>query len=169
MFICIRKYDGVGDVAEINRIAQAELFPLFSKQAGFVSYSIVNLGNGSAASISVFHTRPQVDAANASIPELVQRRSKKPSAEPADDHRGRSFGARRQIGEKGGGGVGASPTRHPIVVLTIHMNSNEISWRPWTVWPRFLAVQASGRSWLTVYSGGPGGCSHNIRRWLSHG
>jgi hypothetical protein len=73
MFICIRKYDGVGDVAEINRIAQAELFPLFSKQAGFVSYSIVNLGNGSAASVSVFDTRPQVDAANASIPEIVQR------------------------------------------------------------------------------------------------
>ena len=69
MFISIRKYDGVGDVAEINRIAQAELFPLFSKQTGFVSYSIVDLGNGSAASISVFNTR----ATNASIPEIVQR------------------------------------------------------------------------------------------------
>ena len=100
MFICIRKYDGVGDVAEINRIAQAELFPLFSKQAGFVSYSIVNLGNGSAASVSVFDTRPQVDAANASIPEIVQRLFKNLLPNPPNDHHERGSRARRQIGER---------------------------------------------------------------------
>ena len=73
MFASIRTYNGVGDVAAIRRGARKDLYPLLRKQAGFVSHSLIDAGDGSLASISVFNTRKQAEAANTAIRELVQQ------------------------------------------------------------------------------------------------
>ena len=73
MFASIRTYNGVGDVAAIRRGARKDLYPLLRKQAGFVSYSLIDVGSGSLTSISVFNTRKQAEAANAAVRELVQQ------------------------------------------------------------------------------------------------
>jgi hypothetical protein len=73
MFASIRTYNGVGDVAAIRRGARKDLYPLLRKQAGFVSYSLIDAGGGSLTSISVFNTRKQAEAANTAVRELVQQ------------------------------------------------------------------------------------------------
>ncbi len=73
MYVSIRKYEGCGDTREIDARAQRELLPALRQQPGFISYSIVDFGGGSVASISVFATMAQIEAANESVRELVQR------------------------------------------------------------------------------------------------
>jgi hypothetical protein len=73
MFVSIRKYDGVGLLTEIDRLARDELVPILRSQVGFISYSIVDVGNGSVASISTFETREHADEANRLAQEAVQR------------------------------------------------------------------------------------------------
>jgi hypothetical protein len=46
---------------------------LLRKQAGFVSYSLIDAGDGSLTSISVFNTRKQAEVANTAVRELVQQ------------------------------------------------------------------------------------------------
>ena len=73
MFASIRTYSGVGDVATIRRGARKDLYPLLRKQAGFVSYSLIDAGDGKLTSISTFNTRKQAEAANTAVRELVQQ------------------------------------------------------------------------------------------------
>jgi hypothetical protein len=73
MFVSIRKYDGAGLLTEIDRLARDEFVPILRSQVGFISYSIVDVGNGSVASISTFETRKHADEANRSAREAVQR------------------------------------------------------------------------------------------------
>jgi hypothetical protein len=72
MFASIRSYNGVGDIAAIRSGARKSLYPLLRKQAGFVSYSLIDAGSGSLTSVSVFNTRKQAEAANSAVRELVQ-------------------------------------------------------------------------------------------------
>ena len=55
---------------------------MLRKQAGFVSYSLIDAGDGSLASISVFNTRKQAEAANTAVRELVQQTFKEPLPTP---------------------------------------------------------------------------------------
>ena len=55
MFASIRSYNGVGDIAAIRSGARKSLYPLLRKQAGFVSYSLIDAGGGSLTSVSVFN------------------------------------------------------------------------------------------------------------------
>lgn len=76
MFIAIRIYDGTGDAAEINRIAQSDLVPLLKAQLGFLSYDIADAGTGSVFSVTTFDTREQAEAANRSARKVVQKMRK---------------------------------------------------------------------------------------------
>jgi hypothetical protein len=73
MFVSIRKYDGTGSAADIDRVAQSDLVPVLKAQPGFISYSILDLGTGSVASISIFDTKAQAEGANQSAREAVER------------------------------------------------------------------------------------------------
>jgi hypothetical protein len=72
MFASIRKYEGIGDVSEITLAAKEQLFPLFEKLPGFVSYTLVDTGDKSVTSLTIFDTREQSDSANAAVRDLVQ-------------------------------------------------------------------------------------------------
>jgi hypothetical protein len=72
MFASIRTYNGIGDVAAIRRGARKDLYSLLRKQAGFVSYSLIDTGDGSLT-ISVFNTLKQAEAANIAVRDLVQQ------------------------------------------------------------------------------------------------
>ena len=67
----IRSYNGVGDIAAIRTGARKSLYPLLRKQAGFVSYSLIDAGGGSLTSVSVFNTRKQAEAANSAVPSWL--------------------------------------------------------------------------------------------------
>ena len=69
MFASIRKYECIADVSEITLAVKEQLFPLFEKQAGFVSYTLVDTGAQSVMSLTIFETREQSDAA---VRDLVQ-------------------------------------------------------------------------------------------------
>jgi len=73
MFVSFRKYDGCKDTAALNRRVQDTLVSKVKAMKGFRSYTVVDLGGGSVASISVFDTRADAEAANASVRGLVQQ------------------------------------------------------------------------------------------------
>jgi hypothetical protein len=73
VFVSIRKYDGCHDVAALNRRVQEVLTPAIKGMKGFRSYAVVDLGDGSVASISMFETRQDAEAANQSVRPLVQQ------------------------------------------------------------------------------------------------
>lgn len=73
MHITIRKYAGCKNVKETDRIAMAELLPVLRAMPGFRSYTIVDTGNGSIASIGVFDSAASAEAANARAREVVAR------------------------------------------------------------------------------------------------
>jgi len=72
MFISLRKYDGCRDAAEVNRRVLDRLMPKLRRYDGFQSYTIVDLGNHSAMSISVFDTKAQAESANMQVRALVR-------------------------------------------------------------------------------------------------
>lgn len=73
MHVTIRKYSGCTDVAEVNRVAVAELAPALQRLPGYRSYATVDSGGGSVTSIGVFDSAAQAAAANATAREVVQR------------------------------------------------------------------------------------------------
>jgi len=72
MYMTIRKYQGCLDAKEVNRVATAELLPVLRKIAGFRSYQIVDSGNGTATSISVFDSAAAAENANQQARAVVQ-------------------------------------------------------------------------------------------------
>lgn len=73
MHITIRKYPGCKNVKEVNRIATAELLPVLRKVPGFRSYTIVDTGKASIASISVFDSAASAELGNIRAREFVAR------------------------------------------------------------------------------------------------
>jgi hypothetical protein len=73
MFATIRRYEGVGSTQVIAIAAKEQFFPLFEKLPGFVSHTVVDTGEKSVTSLTVFETREQSEAANAAIRDLVQQ------------------------------------------------------------------------------------------------
>ena len=72
MFASIRKYDGIGNITEITLAAKEQLFPLFERQPGFISYTLVDTNDQSVTSLTIFETREQSEAANTAVRELVR-------------------------------------------------------------------------------------------------
>src|SRR5882724_6972223 len=73
MFATIRRYEGVGSNDVIALAVKEQFFPLFEKLPGFISYTLVDTGDNSVTSLTVFETREQVEAANVAVRDLVQQ------------------------------------------------------------------------------------------------
>jgi hypothetical protein len=73
MFATIRRYEGVGSVDEIALAAKEQFFPLFEKLPGFVSHTVVDTGDNTVMSMTIFETREQAEAGNAAVGDLVQQ------------------------------------------------------------------------------------------------
>jgi hypothetical protein len=71
VFVAIRKYDGCTDAAALSLRVQEKLVPAIRILKGFRSYTVLDLGGGSVASISAFDTRQDAEAANQSVRGLV--------------------------------------------------------------------------------------------------
>jgi len=59
MHTVIRRYEGVGDTAEVARRAVEEFGPMLSDRPGFQGYWAIDAGDGVAATITVFDTEEQ--------------------------------------------------------------------------------------------------------------
>ena len=73
MFATIRRYEGVGSIEEIALAAKEQFFPLFEKLAGFVSHTLVDTGDNTVMSLTIFETREQAEAGNAAVKDLVEQ------------------------------------------------------------------------------------------------
>src|SRR3954451_17661545 len=73
MFATIRRYEGVGSIDEIALAAKEQFFPLFEKLPGFVSHTVVDTGDNTVMSMTIFKTREQAEAGNAAVRNLVQQ------------------------------------------------------------------------------------------------
>jgi hypothetical protein len=59
MHTVIRRYEGVGDTAEVARRAVEEFGPMLADRPGFQGYWAIDAGDGVAATITVFDTEEQ--------------------------------------------------------------------------------------------------------------
>ena len=73
MFAIIRRYEGVGSIEVIALAAKEQFFPLFEKLPGFVSHTVVDTGDNTVMSVTIFRTREQAEAGNTAVRELVQQ------------------------------------------------------------------------------------------------
>jgi hypothetical protein len=53
-YASVRRYEGVKDVKETGKRAAAGFVPIVSKIAGFQSYMLIDGGNGTVVTVSVF-------------------------------------------------------------------------------------------------------------------
>ena len=60
-----------GTAEEVGEIARGGMLPILRKQPGFVRYGLVLLDDGSLASVSVWETHDEAEAANASTADFV--------------------------------------------------------------------------------------------------
>ena len=63
-----------GTAEEVGEIARGGMLPIFQKQPGFVRYGLALLDDGSLASVSVWETHDEAEAANASTADFVAER-----------------------------------------------------------------------------------------------
>lgn len=73
MHVTIRKYSGVADVKEMNRIVVTDVVPAMRAWPGFRSYTIVQTGADSCLSIGVFDSAEAAEGANARARDIVAR------------------------------------------------------------------------------------------------
>jgi hypothetical protein len=73
MYASVRRYEGLDaeTAAETSKLATTGMRPLLASSPGFVSYTVV-VGDGSVASVTVFETKEQADASNATAAKWVQ-------------------------------------------------------------------------------------------------
>jgi hypothetical protein len=60
-----------GTVDEAAELGRSGMLPIFQAQPGFVRYGLILLDDGSVASVSVWETRAEAEAANASAASWV--------------------------------------------------------------------------------------------------
>ncbi len=63
-----------GKAAEVGGLIETEYLPLVEAVEGFVSYTLVDLGDDEVSSIGVFSTAEAADAANRAAKEWTARR-----------------------------------------------------------------------------------------------
>jgi hypothetical protein len=72
MYVSVRKYK-TSSVNEVIRKVNEEFLPMISKAPGFVSYQVVDGGNGAVASISVFESQAGAEESNRMAADWVKR------------------------------------------------------------------------------------------------
>ena len=73
MFATIRKYEGVRNIDVIELAAKEQFFPLFERLPGFVSHAVVDTGDNTVMSVTIFKSREQAEAANLAVSDLVRQ------------------------------------------------------------------------------------------------
>jgi hypothetical protein len=73
MFATIRKYEGVGSIDVIALAAREQFFPLFEKLPGFVSHTVVDTGDNTVMSVTIFETLEHAEGGNIAVRELVEQ------------------------------------------------------------------------------------------------
>jgi heme-degrading monooxygenase HmoA len=73
MFATIRRYEGVGSMDVIELAVKEQFFPLFEKLPGFVSHTLVDTGDNTVMSVTIFETREQAVDGNTAVRELVHQ------------------------------------------------------------------------------------------------
>jgi hypothetical protein len=73
MFATIRRYEGVGSIDVVTLAAEEQFFPLFEKLPGFVSHTVVDTGDGTVMSVTIFQTKEQAEVDNDAVRDLVQQ------------------------------------------------------------------------------------------------
>jgi hypothetical protein len=73
MFATIRRYEGVGSIDIISLAVKEQFFPLYEKLPGFVSHTLIDTGDNSVSSVTIFRTREQAEAGNTAVRDLVQK------------------------------------------------------------------------------------------------
>ena len=76
MYLTIRSYKGATNFGEIEDKVNTDLIPQFRETKGFNGYYLVDLGNGELASITIFDTREQTDAATEKVKGWVSENLK---------------------------------------------------------------------------------------------
>ena len=67
MYLTIRSYKGATNVADIENKVNTDLIPQFRETEGFNSYYLVDLGDNNLASVTIFETHEQADAATEKV------------------------------------------------------------------------------------------------------
>ena len=60
-YAAVRRYEGVKDVKETAKRASSGFIPIVSKIAGFQSYMLIDVGNGTVVTVSVFASQASAD------------------------------------------------------------------------------------------------------------
>jgi hypothetical protein len=72
-YLTVRRYDGVHDSKQLGRRAQEEFTPLISKTPEFISYYLVDEGDGVMVSVSVFATRQSEEQSNRLAADFIKQ------------------------------------------------------------------------------------------------
>lgn len=72
MFVTIRKYSNIKDIAEVNRRIVANLVPQLKGLPGFRSYITIDLGGGQVMTITEFESQKDADFATEQARNLAQ-------------------------------------------------------------------------------------------------
>jgi hypothetical protein len=72
MYATVRRYEGVSDPSEVERLVNEGFIPIISEMPGFVAYYWVDAGDGVIVSTSVFEHKDAEEQSNIEAREFVQ-------------------------------------------------------------------------------------------------
>jgi quinol monooxygenase YgiN len=76
LYVAIRRYEtDPKSVSEVVRRVREEFVPTVSKVPGFVSYTVLDAGNGTLATISMFQDKSGADESNRRAADFVKTMS----------------------------------------------------------------------------------------------
>ena len=64
MYVAVRRYEGVTDPRKVGQVAQEGFIPIISEMPGFVSWHLVDAGDGVMVSTSVFEHKDAEEQSN---------------------------------------------------------------------------------------------------------
>jgi hypothetical protein len=72
MYMFVRKYTKVRSVADAARRAKSGIGQILSESPGFISYYVLDGGEGVGVAVMIFEDRESADAANDKVLQFVQ-------------------------------------------------------------------------------------------------
>ena len=76
-WLTVRRYEGVTDPKEAERVVQEGFIPLISKLPGFISYYWTDSGNNVMISVSVYTNKEAEEESNRVAADFVKQRMTK--------------------------------------------------------------------------------------------
>ena len=75
-WLTVRRYEGVTDTKEAERLVQEGFIPLINKLPGFISYYWTNAGNNIMISVSVYTNKEAEEESNRVAADFVKQHMK---------------------------------------------------------------------------------------------